>query len=186
MDTEKKILDAALAVLERAAELLASSPLRGANRREPLPPVPEGALAPKQVSTQIGCPIHWLYAAIKTGAVPIPAHVRGKRLYFDPSQIDAVRAAYMTSPIPLTQTERVSKVFAAFTEQGYYTLKEAAKRVPMPISTLQRWIFAGKLPAPARQAPGYSIRLYNDDDIAEIRRLLKTQGYKALARWDKP
>lgn len=54
---------------------------------------------------------------------------------------------------------------------GFYTIERAAKLLRVPRVTLCHWIKVGRVERPARRFKADSLRYYNDEDLAEIKRL---------------
>jgi excisionase family DNA binding protein len=55
--------------------------------------------------------------------------------------------------------------------QGYYTVKEAAKRLGVSTMTLRRWDKAGKLEI--RRHPMNNYRIFTKEDIEQIKKLIE-------------
>jgi predicted site-specific integrase-resolvase len=62
---------------------------------------------------------------------------------------------------------------------------QAAKKLGIGIATLTRYIQSGKVPAPPETAGGTRMRLWNEDDIQKVRKLLPKIANGRKTRYSK-
>lgn len=52
-----------------------------------------------------------------------------------------------------------------------------AEKLGVPYPTVRAWVRTGAIPAPAYEHPGRKRRLYTEDDVETIRRIVGRMGY---------
>jgi excisionase family DNA binding protein len=67
-----------------------------------------------------------------------------------------------------------------------YSTRQAAQKLELDLTTVQRYIAAGKIPAPALvEVGGGKLRIWTDEDIEHVRKLLPKIANGRKTRYQK-